>query len=491
ALIESEERLHLIIENSPVGICTVDLLGNFISTNVPYEKMLGYSKEELSKLSFFDITHPDYHPENKELFQKMFSLEADGFDMEKVYICKDAKEINVSVHITGINDEHGKREFGIAFVEDITEKKRNLILLQEKKNELETIIQEAPNPMILHEEGGKILMLNQAWIVSSGFSLEDTPTIDDWVDHIYDDKESRIFTKEHIHSLYNITDKVDEGEFTFLNKNRDFITWQVNSAPLGVINGKRRLVSSAMDITELKHKDEMLINQSRHAAMGEMIGMIAHQWRQPLSNISMDVNNMLLDIAIGELSTIRVEEYANSISAQTQNLSETINDFRNFFKPDKVISKVNIKDVLDKTLSVVEDSLRNNNIELKSTFETDTEVNAYPRELMQVFVNVITNSKDALISNRIKDALINVRVYEDKEYINTEICDNGRGIDSEILPKVFDPYFSTKDVKTGTGLGLYMSKMIIEEHLNGILEVQSNGNSTCFTIRLLKKNLEG
>jgi PAS domain S-box-containing protein len=247
-------------------------------------------------------------------------------------------------------------------------------------------------------------------------------------------------------------------------------------------------IGTTQDITELKEKDEMIIRQSRHAAMGEMIGMIAHQWRQPISIISMDANNMLLDIALDNLSTIESENYAKSIVDQTQHLSKTIDDFRNFFKPDKEISKVNIKDVLDKTLSIVKDSLKNNNIEVNLTFDTEKKVNAFERELMQVFVNVINNAKDAFKANKQEDAIINIKVYEDKKYINTDICDNAGGIDRNILHKVFDPYFSTKDEKTGTGLGPYMSKMIIEDHLKGILEVKNKDDGACFTIGLLKKD---
>jgi PAS domain S-box-containing protein len=363
------------------------------------------------------------------------------------------------------------------------------IELKTTNNELETIIKEAPNPIILHEEGGKIIMLNQAWINSSGYSLEETPTIDAWVEHIHNDKKSIISLKKHIYSLYDITEKVDEGEFSFLNKNGDLVTWQFSSAPLGMIDGKRTVISSAMDITELKKKDEMLINQSRHAAMGEMIGMIAHQWRQPISAIAMDANNILLDIALKNLNNTEAGKYANSITQQTQHLSHTIDDFRNFFKPDKVISEVNIKETIDSTLSIVKDSLRNNNIEVTSSYETDKKVKAYPRELMQVFVNIITNSKDVLTLNKPDNASITIRVYEDEKYINTEICDNGGGIDADILPKVFDPYFSTKDEKTGTGLGLYMSKMIIQEHLNGSIEAYNINEGACFRVSLLKKQI--
>ena len=375
----------------------------------------------------------------------------------------------------------------LGIVQDVTEKQDNLKQLQQKKQELESIISNAPNPMLLHEEGGKVLMLNQSWTNSSGFTLEDTPTINDWIDNTRDDEETIRYMKKHIASLYEISETLDEGEFTFLNKNRDLVTWQVSSAPLGVINGKRTIITTGTDITELKHKDNLLLAQSRHAAMGEMIGMIAHQWRQPLSTISMNANNMLLDIALGDLDASASEKYAHDISAQTQHLSKTIDDFRNFFKPDKEILKVNIKDIHNQTLSIVQDSLKNNNIELISSFETDKQVEAYPRELMQVFVNIITNAKDALVSNRIKKPTINVRVYENSKYINTEIYDNGGGIDAKILSKVFDPYFSTKGEMNGTGIGLYMSKMIIENHLSGKIDVSNKKDGACFTVRLLKE----
>ena len=138
----------------------------------------------------------------------------------------------------------------------------------------------------------------------------------------------------------------------------------------------------------------------------------------------------------------------------------------------------------------MEDSLKSHSIKLTTVFETEASVNAYPRELMQVFANIITNAEDALVHNKIKNAHINIRVDENEEYLNTEICDNGGGIDEDIVSKLYDPYFSTKDEKTGTGLGLYMSKMIIEEHLNGVIEAYNNDEGACFIVRLVKEELE-
>lgn len=245
-----------------------------------------------------------------------------------------------------------------------------------------------------------------------------------------------------------------------------------------------KVIGFIQDITELKQKDELMIMQSRHAAMGEMIGMIAHQWRQPISGISMDANNMLMDIALGEFNNEKAEEYAGNILFQTGHLSKTIDDFRNFFKPDKSVSSVKLKDIIEETLVIVNDSLTHNNIAVTAEYQSYSEVKAYPRELMQVFVNIFTNAKDALVLSRRENGLIGIKIYDDEEYVNTEISDNATGIDESILPKLFDPYFTTKDEKSGTGLGLYMSKMIIEEHLNGMIEAYNKDNGACFRVRL-------
>lgn len=269
---------------------------------------------------------------------------------------------------------------------------------------------------------------------------------------------------------------------------KESTTWVlVNGFP--IINNQNQIIEiviNFIDVTELKQKDELLIAQSRNAAMGEMISMIAHQWRQPLSAISMGANNLLVQIALGKLDKDKVEKYSNRIIAQTKHLSKTIDDFRSFFKPDKKISQIDIKEVIENTLTIVEESLKSNDIELDMSFETDQKVKAYPRELMQVFINIINNAKDAIIKNREGKALISIRVYENGKYVNIDISDTGGGIKADMLPKIFDPYFSTKDEQTGTGLGLYMSKMIIEKHLNGILDVSNKDKGTCFCIGLLR-----
>lgn len=491
-LLESEKKFKQLMKESPSVIEIYDIDGNQIEVNHAYEvlweipasltlnKFNLFKSKEVKKRGLLEYIKRAYAGESVEIpvyeFDSRGVTEAQGRGRSR----------KLKTRIYPLKDPHGKVKNIVITHEDVTDKEKFIEQIEQKKRELETIIKESPNPIIIHSNDGKIIMLNQAWINATGYSVQDTPTSFDFIDKVYKDEDERKRVKEHVKSLYGITSKVDEGDFTFINKNKEKLIWQFSSAPLGEIDGKRTIISSAMDITELKKKDELLIAQSRHAAMGEMIGMIAHQWRQPISVVSMIANNMLLDLAIDEFDAKNAEKYSQDILEQTEHLSKTIDDFRNFFKPDKDKSMVLMQSIIDETFTIVKDSLLNNNIEYNVQNSSTSEVEAYPREVMQVFVNVITNAKDALTQKEVKNAKIDIYIYEDDNYVDTKICDNAGGIDEKILPNIFDPYFTTKDEKTGTGLGLYMSKMIIEDHLDGIIEVSNMDDGACFIVRLPK-----
>ena len=237
---------------------------------------------------------------------------------------------------------------------------------------------------------------------------------------------------------------------------------------------------------ELKEKEELMIAQSRNAAMGEMISMIAHQWRQPISVIAMDANNVLVDLELETLNHDSLKSDVTDIIEQTQHLSQTIDDFRNFFKPNKFKDEVNVSDVFKETLSVIEKSFQNSNISIENDFQTTTKIEIFSRELLQVFLNILKNAKEALVESQVKEKKISNKIYEDEKNIIIEISDNGDKITDDVMHQIFNPYFSTKDEKNGTGLGLYMSKVIIEKHLYGTIEVENRVNNVCFTIKLPK-----
>ncbi len=235
---------------------------------------------------------------------------------------------------------------------------------------------------------------------------------------------------------------------------------------------------------ELKKKDEIMMAQSRHAAMGEMISMIAHQWRQPISIIAMDANNILADIELDMLSSETLSEASKDIISQTQELSKTIDDFREFFKPNRDTEEVLLRDVIADALAVIGKALENNNIAIEIDRCKPINIRTYSRELMQVVINIIKNAKEVLVEKEIQERKIMFHCAHNESKVSLSICDNGGGINMDIMQKIFNPYFTTKSAKNGTGLGLYMSKTIIEKHLEGSISATNSDEGACFTIEL-------
>ena len=240
-------------------------------------------------------------------------------------------------------------------------------------------------------------------------------------------------------------------------------------------------IREAIEQTQLK--DQQLLDQSRLAQMGEMISMIAHQWRQPLSAIGSVSISLNLSARMNKLDKKIVIEKTDKISTYVQHLSRTIDDFRDFFKPNKTKSNVTYNEIINSTLDIIEVSIINNNIKIIKDLNSEIILHTYPNDLKQVILNILKNAKDALLENNIHNPYIKISTYDN---ILT-ISDNAGGIKHDIIDKIFDPYFSTKSEKNGTGLGLYMSKMIIEEHCGGTISVLNSDEGAVFKIEL-KKN---
>jgi C4-dicarboxylate-specific signal transduction histidine kinase len=229
---------------------------------------------------------------------------------------------------------------------------------------------------------------------------------------------------------------------------------------------------------------KVMIYQSRLAAMGEMISMIAHQWRQPINVIALESNNILIDIELKTIHESTLREAILNTLHQTQELSKTIDDFSNFFRPEKSVHKIELQTVFDDVNSVIGKSLSYDNIILEIPKDTQIVLTTYSRELMQVLINLIKNSKDAFEENPINTKKITLNAVQKDKQVTITVCDTAGGIDNNILDKIFDPYFSTKKEKNGTGLGLYMSKTIIEKHLLGTLDTRNTKDGICFYIIL-------
>ncbi len=243
-----------------------------------------------------------------------------------------------------------------------------------------------------------------------------------------------------------------------------------------------------------QEKERQLLDQSRLAQMGELISMIAHQWRQPLgaiSAISIDLNMKL------ELDSFDLEEpekrkecqmYFNNslkdIDNLVQALTITIDDFRNFYKPNKKFDYMLIEEVLRKSLNIIQTSMESDGITFSIHQKSTKKIKILSNELMQVFLNILKNAQDNFKERSIQNPKISISCADNSEGVIVKISDNGGGIDKDILAKIFEPYFSTKNEKNGTGLGLYMSKIMIEEHHDGSLHVSNEDDGVCFAISL-------
>lgn len=219
-----------------------------------------------------------------------------------------------------------------------------------------------------------------------------------------------------------------------------------------------------------RQKDEIMIRQSRHAAMGEMIGNIAHQWRQPLNALglviqSFQTKKMLNGSLTDEFIDLQVKEGL----LLAGNMSKTIDDFRNFFNPNKHKTLFSIEKSIKKSIDIIGSYYRRDKINIILTTLENFEIMGLPNEFSQVIINLFSNSKDALIESDVDQKLIEVIIKTDKEHGYVSVIDNGGGIKKDVLGRIFEPYFTTKHKSSGTGIGLYMSQQIIEKQMDGTI----------------------
>ena len=241
------------------------------------------------------------------------------------------------------------------------------------------------------------------------------------------------------------------------------------------------------EIEKNKNQQSIMFQQSKLAEMGLILNMIAHQWRQPLNHVSLIVNTIILKQKKQRLLPEELNTLKNDFQKQITYLSNTIDDFQNFFKPKKDKELFRIKDMVTTTYSLLQPLFDKNQIKLDIDIDSEITYFGYKNELSQVLLSILNNSKDALIENTISNRLINISLIQSKNNLLIIIEDNAKGIKESILGNIFDPYFSTKNTKNGTGLGLYMSKIIINEHFKGNISANNRNDGLEIVIKIPKQ----
>ena len=358
--------------------------------------------------------------------------------------------------------------------EDIIQIKQHEAAIIQKTNFLDAMVANAPIPIFYKDLEGRYLGVNHTWEKMVGFTKKEilhknvydiTPQE---VAEVYARQDEKVFSLEENPQIY-------KSVIVHKNSKKRFDVMFYKSAFFDENNQVAGLIGSILDLTEInKLQDErikqekVLFEQAKMASMGEMIGNIAHQWRQPLSIISTFATGLELHRSMDMLNDEFLEEACQKINENAQYLSTTIDDFKAFIKGDECVIAFNIKDSIDSFKSLIQPMLKQYKIHLDITMDETLRIHGYPNQLIQCFMNLFNNSKDAFQS---EEKYLFLTIYQEKNEIVFSFKDSAGGIQEEILPKIFEPYFTTKHKAQGTGLGLHMTYQLITEGMHGSIEV--------------------
>ncbi|RXK12699.1 histidine kinase [Halarcobacter mediterraneus] len=298
--------------------------------------------------------------------------------------------------------------------------------------------------------------------------------------------------------IANKNELIDKRLLKTLGKNTSEMTLHLNDNQMKHIIIKKAvylnndssiggIVCIMDDITEEVQQKQFLIQQGKLAEMGDMIAAIAHQWNEPLVELSAQVQDIQTSFLLGELKNSQVEEFVNDSMVQIKYMSKTLTDFRNFLKPSTKKVIFSIRNSFEEILEIMGKQLFYSNINMKINYKNDDLlIYGYENEFKQVLLNLINNAKNKILEKKTEEKYnLTINIEESKNHNKIEIMDDGGNIEANIIDKIFEPYFTTK--KRGTGFGLYMAKVIVEDKMNGQITAQNRDKNVVFTIKLPKK----
>ncbi|MBU3015917.1 transporter substrate-binding domain-containing protein [Poseidonibacter lekithochrous] len=482
-----EERTQRVLLGNNDGIWDLNLIDHSVYFSPEWKEMIGYEDKELA--NSFEAWETRVHPDdlnqtyieieehldgNTEYFEGTHRLKHKNgswvwiLSRGKAIYNKEGKAIRMTGTHHDITEEVEHREKEKEYLKKELESKNELLHVKEEFNRF---FQLSINLQLISTTKGIIKQLNSA--SKDIFGYEN--------DELIGRKILELIHPDDVESTLKEMSRLSQGENVYFFENR----WKhkyghyINLIWSATTDSSNNLIyATAQDITSLKRiekeqkeKDVLLFEQTKLASMGEMIGNIAHQWRQPLSVISIGATGMKTQKQYGLLSDEIFIETCDAINNNAQYLSKTIEDFKNFIKGDRTKKEFNLIDNINSFLHLVEGTIRTHDIQIIKDIQKDIKINGYSNELIQCFINIFNNAKDALIENDNK--LIFLTTLIDKENVIIKIKDNGGGINETILRKIFEPYFTTKHQSKGTGLGLHITYKLIVEGMNGTLKAQN------------------
>ena len=498
-------KCMLILENNKLIDCNDSTIKMF-----KYKNKTSILNAKLSKLS------PKIQPDGMDSLEKAkeiikIVLDKETYNFEWLFKRENGEDFYVEVFLTNVSHNNKSRFF--ALLKDINDRKKmesrlldlnNMLMLETKKLErYKKLISEN----VLHSQTnleGTIIDVSDAFCKMSGYTKEEL------IGQSHQLIRHPDTPKELYKELWSTIKSGKQWSGKIQNKRKDGSTYWIdmNITPEYDENGTvygylaiRNNITSEIALKELnenleetikseventRKKELQLFSASKLASMGEMIANIAHQWRQPLGTIAAAAYNVKLLDELGTLTNDDISISMDEITEHAKHLSETIDTFRNFLKDDKETVIISIQKILNDTLHIVDTLLKDNHIRLinETDYDNPIEIKVSTGELSQVIINIINNAKDIILEKKPKNPFIRLVLIQIGSKAIITIEDNAGGIPEDILPKIFDPYFTTKHQTKGTGLGLHMSYKIITESLNGKLYAKNTNKGAKFFIEL-------
>ncbi len=512
-----KERFEMLMRNASDAIFIMDDQANLIDYSDRTRQLLGYTEEEMKTLKIYDWDVMLNEEQVDQVLQTVLNLELDDFiAVETKHRRKDGTVYDVSMTAKPI-ELHGKR-YAYAAVRDITELKALQQTLDEERLLFKSIFDSAGAVIATIQPDGTMDRINRYGEELTGYSEEEIaskpyfwwehfipnelkPDIQSIIESIDNGliakKENAWIGKdgqEHIIEWSNTLIHNPDGTPAYLTTvGIDITEKSIAQREADRLNRELKKLNSELEerikaaVEENTQQQAMLVEQHRLAQLGEMISMIAHQWRQPLSSINSLTSLLMIKSMENMLSEEELIKELEGIDKQVSYLSETIDNFRNFYKTQQNIECFSFQQLFDDLIGIVGTALQNKHITLTTEVKTENRICTYKRQLIQVLLSVINNARDAFETVEKKRRHINISLEEDDDNFILSVSDNASGIPKEILANIFDPYFSTKDEKNGTGLGLYMCKMIMNKHIGGNIVAKNTHEGASFDIIIPRK----
>jgi PAS domain S-box-containing protein len=528
----SRDKYAELYDFAPVGYFTFDARGVIREVNLTGAKLLGIVRRTLVNKPFIRFIAD---ADGREIFSGHLEtvLQRQGLQRCEIRLKgKDGTVIHGQLQSVTVDTIEGKDGYILSSIVDGTVGKQLETEIQDAREYAENIVETVRRPLVVLNSDLKILSANQSFYFT--FHVTPEETIGNFIYDIgnrqWDIPRLRLLFEKILHhdTVFNgfevEHDFIDIGRKVILLNARQIFREKIGShiillamediterksaaaeierlnmslaaraAELEIQNAELQETYHELEVEtaarhrvleDLREKEQLLIQQSRMAAMGEMLGNIAHQWRQPLNVLGIKVQELGLSFEYGELSKELLDANIAMAMEILQHLSQTIDVFQDFSAPDKGKILFRVEQVVAKTVQIIDESFKKNGITLNVSTTGNPRIKGYPNEYSQVLMNLMLNAKDAFLEQRTANPRITVHSWSENKRAVLTITDNGGGIKEEIMNKIFDPYFTTKDLYKGTGVGLFLSKTIIEKNMGGRITVRNIDGGSEFRIEV-------